>query len=222
MDKKILSFLICFIYILSFSCVNIFAQNRTVMVDKNGKLIYPTAEVLRTQNNLGGGGVPYIYIDMSTILYQYSNDPTSAPGIPFDAEFKITDNSGVLIYWVSTSKGSGYGYSQSDYDSNPIVDHGAKIYFLYRTTSSQNRPVWIKLTNPAGIRNQITGTSYINGGIGGILIIPDMSNSRIKTIFDDYKNKPYLYNAIYLRCGEDGAEEKIGFRLWQNATIQFQ
>lgn len=216
-------------FILIISITSLLAANKTVVVDSvTGKI--PTLEKFKQNNDIPSTKYPYIFLNM-----QPDTMSGNSNWIPYDAELKVIDSNNKLIYWVSTIQSSTYA---PNYLNNPATDLNARIYFLCRKKGvNPSRPVWNRFNFEqsciyAYIKNSdLFDTTSLNGGIGGILIIPNMSGqtvggTNIKEIFDLTRKQSYKYSIIYLRISADKAETinkiinnvETNVRYWQQVT----
>ena len=139
-----------------------------------------------------------------------------------DAEFKVLDPEGNLIYWVSTQWGAQMG---ADYATHPAADLNAKIYY----TSPDNEAngagkgrEWIEYvhndTNARTIfEHAHTITGVANPTIGGIIIKPNFDGTTVGgTVIKEIFGKDNGNQYIFLKCSPITIEKSAsGYAIWR-------
>lgn len=161
-----------------------------------------------------------------TTQYQYEDDTIILTEWT-DAEFKVLDSDGNLIYWVSTQWGAQMG---TDYTTNPASDLNAKIFY----TSPENEAngtgkgrEWIQYVhNDVNARTIYEHAQGITGSatptIGGIIIQPNFSGTTyggtsIQSIFGkNVLDAPTGNQFIYLKASPTNLEKtKTSYPIWR-------
>lgn len=156
-----------------------------------------------------------------TTSYQYEDDTVVLTAWT-DAEFKVLDANGNLIYWVSTQYGAQMG---GGYTSHPATDLNAQIWYTCaeneNTGTGQGRK-WIKYvynsTNARTIYEHAQLTTGVSTPtIGGIIIQPNLNGTTvggtsIMSIFGNVQvNTPNTYSYVYLKCSPTDYERSPNY-----------
>ncbi|MBR6389395.1 MAG: hypothetical protein IKS15_04675 [Opitutales bacterium] len=149
-----------------------------------------------------------------------------------DAEFKVLDANGNLVYCVSTQWGAQMG---DDYTTNPAADLNAKIFYTcpqYDEIAGNGRR-WIEYihndTNARTIYEHAQeflhdkGIYEANPTIAGIIIQPNFNGTTvggtsIKSIFGtNAYNTPAGNQYVYLKCSPTSVEstENPKYNIWR-------
>lgn len=136
-----------------------------------------------------------------------------------DAEFKVLDANGNLIYWVSTQWGAQMG---ADYATHPAADLNAKIYYTSPNNEANGEGKgreWIEYVhNDVDARTIYEHAQTVTGAlspiIGGIIIQPNMNGTTvggtsIRGVFGTIQgNTPNTNSYVYLKCSPLGYEKE--------------
>ena len=179
----------------------------TVIVNDSGTLQAPDGETFKKANDIPSFAGVQILIDTSDAWT--------------DAEFKVVDSNGNLIYWVSTQWGTQMG---DEYETNAAADLNAKIFYTcpqYDAIPGNGRR-WIEYvhnsTNARSIYEHAKtflaskGIPHSSPDIGGIIIQPNfkgntVGGTSIKSIFgSNAYNVPAGNQYIYLKCSPTSVE----------------
>lgn len=148
-----------------------------------------------------------------------------------DAEFKILDAYGNLIYWVSTQWGAQMG---TDYTTHPAADLNAKIFYTCADTEYNREGSgreWIEyIHNDVNARTIYEHAQnyarFSDPTIGGIIIQPNMSGTTvggtpIKDIFGTIQeNTPNSYSCVFLKCSPLNYERNANnFPMWRPYNV---
>lgn len=134
-----------------------------------------------------------------------------------DAEFKVLDESGNLIYWVSTQYGAQMGGA---YTTNPATDLNAKIWYTCseneNTGAGRGRKWILYVYNATNARTIYEHAQRTTGAstptIGGIIIQPNLSGNTvggtsIESIFGTVQgDTPTGYSYVFLKCSPTNFE----------------
>ena len=114
--------------------------NNIVTVDSNGKLVNPSTSTFISANNLGGGASTAAYICVRANTY-WGTFPSSNTNVAYslyygcEAELKVLDENGYLIYHASTFGLDGYHYHRV----RTVHDPNCKIFY-YVSLPNNNNP----------------------------------------------------------------------------------
>ena len=149
-----------------------------------------------------------------------------------DAEFKVLDANGNLVYWVSTQWGAQMG---NDYTTNPAADLNAKIFYTcpqYDEIAGNGRR-WIEYIHDDTDARTIfehaqkflhdKGIYESSPMIAGIVIQPNFNGNTvggtsIKSIFgSNAYNTPAGNQYVYLKCSPTSVEhtDYPVFNIWR-------
>lgn len=203
--NKILTILITFLFaIMSIA-------DDTVMVNDSGQLSNPDSKTFAEQNNLVSNEVICLRVDMQT---------NSTTFLPSDAELKVLDKDGKLIYFATTSYNDVKNYHSDDgtWDSN------CKIYYYISGTKyaqsgqcsnpKQRHEVSVSQQNSIGTKEKnyrITAVEFypnLNGQINGI---------SIREIFLNPDNSIIISR----KDSTDNEKDKAGRRMWRPVFSQY-
>lgn len=161
-----------------------------------------------------------------TNTYQYEDDITVLTEWT-DGEFKVLDENGDLIYWVSTQWGAQMG---GDYTTNDATDLNAKIFYTCpenEVNGTGKGREWIEYVHDdVSARTIYEHAQGITGSptptIGGIIIQPNFSGTTvggtsIQSIFGkNALDAPSGYQFIYLKASPTNLEKtKTAYPIWR-------
>lgn len=161
-----------------------------------------------------------------TNTYQYEDDITVLTEWT-DGEFKVLDENGDLIYWVSTQWGAQMG---GDYTTNDATDLNAKIFYTCpenEVNGTGKGREWIEYVHDdVSARTIYEHAQGITGSatptIGGIIIQPNFSGTTvggtsIQSIFGkNVLDAPSGYQFIYLKASPTNLEKtKTAYPIWR-------
>jgi len=209
--------------------------NNIVTVDSNGKLVNPSTSTFISANNLGSAASAYICVRVNTY---WGTIPASSYRLYYgcEAELKILNKEGYLIYHASTVGADGSTY----HNNKTVHDPNCKIFYYVSLPSTNNPCVspktrlnynWNSHNWSIATEEDISLSYYTDKSITTIEFYPNLDgvttdingvstaeSQNIREIFSDPNNTI----VVSIKNRIEHQKDYNGKRIWFAPTIIYQ